>query len=254
MSRECVNAAGPASRIRLETIPVLTRPVPLNTEMQQALGCWRLRRGEACTVSDPEGHFYRARLVQRDGQTVLIPFEKMSAPVESPLRLEVYQALPQKERFELVLQKLTEIGVSRVVPFTSERSITQQERDAGQKKSHRWPEVLRRAARQSRRAEIPELSPTLDWRTALCRIRLADARFFLDESETLSRLGDLLAGQPPRRVAMLVGPEGGLTFQEARDLRGIDCHPVSVGPRILRTETASIVGAALVQYILGDLS
>jgi len=256
LSPRCVNRAGPMSRIRLEAIPALGQPLHLGADSRRALQCWDLRIGEACTVSDPEGNCYRARLSRIAADTaVLTPYEMLGRTMESPLDLEIYQALPQKERFELVLQKLAELGVTRIIPFTSQRSITQEERDAGQRKSHRWPEVLLRAAKQCRRAEIPELSPTRDWDAAVCAMGRADLRLFLHENGAVThRLHEVLQGQRPQRVALLVGPEGGLTSGEALELRSAGCLPVSIGPRILRTETASIVGAALIQYVLGDLS
>jgi 16S rRNA (uracil1498-N3)-methyltransferase len=184
---------------------------------------------------------------------VLLPFHRFNRPVESPVAIEVYQALPQKERFELVLQKLTEIGVTRIVPYTSSRSTTPEERDAGQKKSHRWPEVILRAARQCRRAMLPELSPVLDWDGALSEARHADLKLMLFEGEAQLTLREALKGVNANRIALLVGPEGGFTEGEVEDARTLGFLPVSLGPRILRTESAAIVGAALLQYALGDL-
>ena len=176
MTLECVNKGGPGSFIRLSEVPRLERPVSLSADAAAALGCWQARAGDILTVVDPAQVFYRARLVEDEaGQTAVIPFQSLARPPESPLVIEVYQALPEKERFELILQKLTEIGVSRIVPYVSRRSSTLAERDAGQKKSHRWPDVVLRAAKQCRRGMLPELFPVVSWDEATYRVEARPA-------------------------------------------------------------------------------
>ena len=254
MSHACVNKGGSGSIVRLDAVPVLESEVSLSWEAAAALACWKARPGEIVTVVDPELSFYRARLSSLNpAGGVLVPFHRFNRAVESQVAIEVYQALPQKERFELVLQKLTEIGVARIVPYTSSRSTTQEERDAGQKKSHRWPEVVLRAASQCRRAMLPELSPVLGWDGALYEASHADLKLMLFEGDIQLTLREALKGVDTHRVALLVGPEGGFTDDEVEDARTVGFLPVSLGPRILRTESAAIVGAALLQYELGDL-
>jgi 16S rRNA (uracil1498-N3)-methyltransferase len=97
------------------------------------------------SVVDAAGAMWRGRLTELgDHGGILIPFQRSLRSLESPLQLTVYQALPEKERFELILEKLTELGVTRIVPIVSQQSSTLAARDAKQQKSHRWPEVLRR--------------------------------------------------------------------------------------------------------------
>lgn len=253
MTLECVNNGGAASIIRLPQVPRLEQELILGPEGVRALECWQGRPGEILTVMDPESACYRARVTGIDvDRATLVPFSRLPA-MESRVEIEVFQALPDKERFELVLQKLTELGVSRIVPLTSRRSSTQQERDAGQKKSHRWPEVVLRAAKQCRRAMIPELYPVMEWDQALYLASHADSRLMLFEGEAPWSLREGLGGTRPDRVALLVGPEGGFDPAEVEDARQTGFLPVSLGPRILRTETAAIVGASLLQFAIGDL-
>lgn len=253
MIPECVNSGGPASIVRLPTVPRLESPQPLPETARPALTAWRARPGAILTVVDPEQGFYRARLVADVEEWSLVPFQRLARPTESRVALEFHHALPEKERFELVLQKLTELGAARIVPLTSRRSATLAERDAGQRKSHRWPEVVLRAARQCRRAMLPELSPVIDWNAALYCAAKADLKLMLYEGEGTWGLDEALAGQRPERVALLVGPEGGFAPEEVEEARGLGFLPVSFGPRILRTETAAIAAAAVLQYALGDL-
>ncbi|NLC70494.1 MAG: RNA methyltransferase, partial [Desulfuromonadaceae bacterium] len=173
---------------------------------------------------------------------------------ESPLQIDLYQALPQRERFELILEKATEIGVSRIIPFCSGRSITLEERDARQRKSHRWPDLLLRAAKQCRRGTIPELLPVLSWEEALADAGGADLVLALAEREEKRRLRDIVRqGTPMRHVALWVGPEGGFEPEEQREMDQAGFAAVSLGGRILRTETAALAGAVMVQHLLGDL-
>ncbi len=152
-----------------------------------------------------------------------------------------------------MLQKVTEVGVTRIVPFISERSTTLEQRESGQKKSHRWPDVVRRAARQCRRAVIPELYPVCSWDETLYKAQSADLKLILSDRLAPWGLGEALNGTMPHRVAVLVGPEGGFSEEEIEEARGLGFLPVTMGPRVLRTETAAIVGVALLQYALGDL-
>ena len=254
MTPACVNSGGLQSLVRLDAVPSLETELPLSPDALRALRCWEARPGEIFTVVDPEQTCYRARLTAFSADTgTAIPFQLLSRPVESAVAIEVYQALPEKERFELILQKLTEVGAARIVPYESSRSISLEERDSVQRKSHRWPEVVLRAARQCRRAVVPELYPVLDWEAATYCASQADLKLMLFEGDAPWTLREALDGARPDRVALLVGPEGGFTESEVDDARSVGFLPVSVGPRILRTETAAIVGAAILQFVLGDL-
>ncbi|MDY0268080.1 RsmE family RNA methyltransferase [Trichloromonas sp.] len=253
MPRPCVNGGGAASLLRVSGRVTPEREIPLGESLEAALACWQARSGEIFTLVDGSGAFHRVRLHEEAGRRVLIPFRKFSVPPESPVEIIVYQALPEKERFELVLQKLTEIGVGRIVPYVSQRSATLDERDAAQKKSHRWPQVLRRAAYQCRRGMLPELAPVFHWQEVLGECAESELRLMLYEGEAGWTLKEALRGQRPERIALLVGPEGGFTAAEIEEAQGTGILVVSLGGRILRTETAAIVGAALLQYALGDL-
>jgi len=251
--RPCVNKGGFQSLLQLDTIPVLEQPAPVSTSLATALSCWAARPGEVFTVKDPGGTFYRARLQKDvDGSFSMVPFWQFPKSPESPLHITVFQALPEKERFELILEKLTELGVQRIVPFTSQYSTTLAERDSGQKKSHRWPHVLLRAAKQCRRGIIPELSPVVDFPTMLTEVMRADLSLILYEEKIGQRLSlDKLSS--PACIGIAIGPEGGFSPQEIEkaQLRGLRC--VGLGPRILRTETAALTAVTVLQQQWGDL-
>lgn len=254
MRRACVNSGGTRSIARIDVVPVAEVELSFGVATAAALSGWQVRPGAIVTLVDAENLCWRARLttLAEDGGTA-VPFQRLPRPLESPVALEVYHALPEKERFELVLEKLTELGAARIVPMTTARSSTVAERDRGQKKSHRWPEVVRRAAIQCRRAMLPELVECVSFAAALEEIATADLRLFLYEGEPGWTLREALRGERPERIALLVGPEGGFSPEEFEQARAAGCLPVSLGPRILRTETAAIAACAAVQFALGDL-
>lgn len=255
MSPASVNSGGVKSLVRLANIAQAGESCPFSADAVAAFRHWQARPGMIVTVVDAAGGMWRGRLTEltEDGG-ILIPFQRSLRPLESSLQLTVYQALPEKERFELILEKLTELGVSHIVPLVSQHSSTLAARDAKQQKSHRWPEVLRRAAIQCRRATIPELSPCLDLAAALKAAQNADLRLMLYEGEGTSSLKAVLAGSQGQQIALLVGPEGGFAPAEVAAARALGFLPVSLGPRILRTETAAISAATVIQFVLGDLN
>lgn len=249
------SSGGTGSLVRLAANLQVGVPCLFSVDVVAALKQWQARCGMIITVSAADGGIWRGRLAElgEDGGT-LIPFQRSLRPLESSLALTVYQALPEKERFELILEKLTELGVSRIVPFVSQHSSTLAARDAKQPKSHRWPEVLRRAAVQCRRSIIPELSPCLDLAAVFVDAKNNTLRLMLYEGEGTSSLKETLAGNECRQVALLIGPEGGFAAEEVASARRHGFLPVSLGPRILRTETAAISAATVIQYALGDLN
>ena len=250
----CVNRGGANSLLRLPERPELEREIRLTAGSELALEAWQARPGEVLTVLAPDQTAYRARLTSvGKNDARCIPFECLRVLPESDLALHVYHALPDKERFELVLQKLTELGATRLVPMQTEHSLSLAERDAPQKKSHRWPEVLLGAARQSRRAMLPELFEVVSFQVALELAGQAELGLMLYEGDTHWSLTEGIGSFQPQSVALLVGPEGGFSEQERDAAQAAGILPVRLGPRILRTETAAIAAAAVVQNLVGDL-
>lgn len=254
MSLACVNDGGDASLLRFDVVIRDGQELELTGSAAATLSAWQLRPGEAVTVVDRQDVCWRARLDTSPihGQR-LVAYEHLSQSVESPVRISVYQALPEKERFELILQKLTELGAWRLVPLETERSTTREQRDAGQKKSHRWPVVLRRAARQCRRAVIPELTEVADWESALADAAACELKIMLSDRSAAWMMHELLNGQKPTSLALFIGPEGGFTETEIVRAHDLGVVPARLGPRVLRTETAAIAALTAAQLAVGDL-
>ncbi len=255
MNLDCVNDGGPETIISVDEVLAYETAVELPLSASAAVRSWQLRPGDIFTVVDRQGDYWRARLADGPGQTGrAVPFEQLSQPTESRVSISLYQALPDKERFELVLQKATELGVARISPILTGKSSTRQARDAGQKKSHRWPDVLLKAARQCRRAMIPELTAVSGWQDALRAAAGCEVKMLLYEGRAAWTMNEMLARQKPASVALFIGPEGGFTDQEVAEAREQGIVPVCLGPRMLRTETAAIAAVTAVQFAVGDFS
>ncbi len=211
------------------------------------------RVGSLITLTDAEGNDFRGRVLRlSETEASLFIFEAFPSSTESSLEIVLLQALPEKERMEMIIQKATELGVSAIVPFESERSISLKEREGKQKKAHRWQSIAVKAVRQSRRAKVPYVGECRsfeqvlgDWHEDGLRILLWER-----EGENLKRL---VRQHPPQRIYAMVGPEGGFTEGEVGRAKEKRFIPVKLGQRILRTETAAITLVGILQYELGDL-
>lgn len=254
MSLKCCNKGGPATRLVLPLVPDAETPIPVTADLFAQFESWQVRPGDILSFVDPCQSHWRGRVEQDGDRWLVVPFQPSSHLPESPVQVDLFQALPQRERFELILEKATELGVRRIIPYQSDRSITLQERDARQRKSHRWPDMVLRAARQCRRLEIPELFETCSWDEALYFGQHAELKLLLFEGESAWSMAELLVRDRPLRVALLIGPEGGFTSTEIEDACQLGFLPVSLGPRLLRTETAAIAAVAVAQACIGDIA
>lgn len=241
-------------QIRLGHEPAIGETLVVAGGDQAALRSWSPRPGGAVTVVAPSGACFRARVMSlRNGRSELFIYERMSGPAESLLELIILQALPERERMELIIEKATELGADLIVPWRAERGITPAERDAAQKKSHRFSERAKKAARQCRRARIPAIAPCSELAAALGFAAGAELKIVLWEGSDRPLKSVLALAGAPRSVAVMVGPEGGLTGGEVEAAMAAGFESVSLGTRVLRTETAAMAAAAIMQYLFGDL-
>lgn len=214
------------------------------------------RPGAIVTVRGEAGREYRGRVVRVTGETALVRlFEELDFPSESPLSLTLLQAVPKKERMELIIQKATELGVSAIIPCASARSVGPGAVGKAEDKSHRWPAIVQRAVEQCRRRVPPSVSPCRAFPEAVDSLALCDGlKLLLYEKEQVVRLKELAASmEPAKRVVMACGPEGGFTDEEVSFARERGFVPVRLGGRVLRCETAALAALAIIQYQWGDL-
>jgi 16S rRNA (uracil1498-N3)-methyltransferase len=216
----------------------------------------RLRAGDALTVFDGAGSEIDARVVITDARrTVLALGDRRTVALAGPPVI-LLQAIAKGERMDLVVQKSTELGVRRICPVVTARTVLQpglQPGTAGKTRLLRWRTIAQEAARQCGRADLPAVDEPQSLEQALRAVG-PGARLMAWEAGagTMVPLRKALRGDEPA-VTLLVGAEGGFTAEEAAAAAAAGFTLVGLGPRILRSETAAIVAVALVQAALGAL-
>lgn len=221
----------------------------LDDQARQIVGVLRLRVGERIGVLDNGGGLYEVVLtaVNRHRVTGEI-VGKTAVATEPTTHITLYQSILKRDKFEWVLQKGTEIGISRFVPVVTERSLAQHVKD---NKYDRWQRILTEAAEQAERGIIPELAEACSFAEALTMAQTADLALIAWAREKEARLSSYLSPlkqQPTPHVALFTGPEGGFSPAEITQAQQANVRPTTLGPRILRTETAAMVAAAFVLY------
>lgn len=213
----------------------------------------RLKSGDEVIALDGCGWEYSVQLTQVGGAGVegrILSSRQTTAEPKTHLTLLV--GLTQREKFEWVLQKCTEIGAAAFTPVITSRSLVQDIRSAEQK-TERWQMILKEAAEQSGRGRIPMLNPPVLYLQALEQLRNFDLGLVASEAEQKTPVTAAIKRFQGESLGVLIGPEGGLTVDEIQRAQKAGIRPVSLGPRILRMETAAIVAAALILHGLKDL-
>ena len=211
----------------------------------------RLKPGDEVYVFNGLGREFRCSVsnARRDSAELRIESEVEAAKPESQLQLILCVALLKGEKFDLVVQKATELGVTRVVPvITRYADIHLRDEADGTKRVARWQRIALEAAKQSGRAFVPEISMPVVFEAVLANTNDGGRLMFSERGGgTLSSLA------PSQSVTALVGSEGGWSDEELEQARAQNFHIITLGGRILRAETAAIAVTALLQHLLGDL-
>lgn len=215
----------------------------------------RLQTGDRVECPNGEGQTYLVELTKIDAkQTEGAILETIKEYKEATLRLTLVQGLPKGERWEWILQKGTELGLYAFQPVLSERTIVRLSDQEFEKKKSRWQKIIQEAAEQSHREKCPVLNPLQTLEQWSRSIHTYDVVLFAYEGEREQSLATVLQQVPHlQHIALLVGPEGGFTEEEAGRLIAAGAKPVSLGPRIMRTETAALALTAIVMYHYGQM-
>jgi 16S rRNA (uracil1498-N3)-methyltransferase len=215
----------------------------------------RLGPGVEIAVFDGCGREYVARIERLETTGVVCRILQCAAQPTGPaVAITLGQGLPKAERFEWVIQKTTELGVSDLVPLITDRTVPHASRSHGVGKVTRWQKLAREACKQCGRATVPQLWPPTPLETFLVSFRSAELKLICWEGEATRPLRTVLATSAPvASVAVVVGPEGGLSPREVACGEALGFQAVGLGKRVLRTETAGVVAVALLQYRFGDL-
>ncbi len=217
----------------------------------------RARVGDTCVLFNGDGQDYDARVTaigKRDASARVLAAQAIDN--ESPLRITLVQGIARGEKMDWILQKATELGVSAIVPVSSERSEVRLAGDRVDKRIAHWRSVLVSACEQCGRARVPRLDPPQALSEALPGLPQHGLRLLLDPAATqsLATIAHTGGHAVDMAIAVAVGPEGGWSPRDRDALRHAGFTGVRLGPRVLRTETAGIAAIAALQLRFGDLA
>lgn len=238
-------------------IPRIYQPGPLTagqsieldeTAFTHLVRVLRLSEDAPLILFDGQGLEYPARLCNLGKKRASARIEEGRQPQrESPLQLQIGQVISRGERMDFAVQKATELGIQRMTPLFSERCEVHLNAERQKKRQHHWQQIAISACEQSLRLRVPQIDPPqslVQW------LENVDAELKLVlHHHTAEALGDL---PRPKSIALLIGPEGGLTEGEVTAAISAGFRPVALGPRVMRTETAPVAAAAIMQYLWGD--
>lgn len=232
---------------------VVTITGPLVHRLRNVL---RVKRDDRVILLDNSGWEHEVEIVKVTSQRMEARVVHKSVAVSEPrTKITLYQALLKLDKFEWVLQKNTELGIVGFVPMITERCIIGSLEDISKTKTERWWRILMEAAEQSGRGRLPTLRPAVMFSTACEDAARGGLTLIPWEEERERSLHSVLQATepPPFSINLFVGPEGGFAPEELDQAQRYGALPITLGPRILRAETAGLVAAAAILHQLGDL-
>ncbi|NQV85580.1 MAG: 16S rRNA (uracil(1498)-N(3))-methyltransferase [Woeseiaceae bacterium] len=212
----------------------------------------RARVGDRVTVFNGEGPEWPATLLRISKSSVSLTLgNSVVAGTESPLKIHLVQGISRGERMDIVVQKATELGVKRITPVLTEYGVVKLDPDRAEKRREHWQKIAASACEQSGRTRLPLIDTPLPLKSWFgSKPEAVDAELILTPGAT-SSMASLAA--PQTKVCLMIGPEGGFSDIECSDARVSGFTAVSLGPRVLRTESAAIAALAVLQSLWGDL-
>ena len=231
---------------------LVTLGPPLSHQLSRVL---RLQPGDEITLLDNRGRAFSAELAEVSATCCTVRIIHDFDPQTEPtVHVTLCQAMPKGKKIDWVLQKGTELGMSALIPMITDRSIVQDASRVDRRKMERWQRILTEAAEQSGRALIPRLEPAVRYDNLLPKLA-GDTSVLVaapaSDAIPLHEIAESLSHETP--ISMFIGPEGGFSPQEIRLAQEHGATVVSMGPRILRTETAGMAALAILLSTMGDM-
>ena len=226
----------------------------LGNDVNHIRNVLRMQPGEEISVSNGlDGKEYRCSITRMDDENVIcsLMFIKEDG-IELPAQVTLFQCLPKGDKMELIIQKAVELGVYQIVPVASKRCVVKLEDKKAAAKVRRWQGIAEAAAKQSKRRIIPEVASVMTFRESLVYAAAMDVKLLPYElaegmEKTKGIIGSLKEGQ---RIAVFIGPEGGFEEDEAAEALKAGFASITLGRRILRTETAGLTVMGWIMYQL----
>ena len=213
----------------------------------------RRKAGDQMRISDQQGQDFLCEIVKLEESRVLLRIQEKCQGTEPSIKITLFQGLPKGDKMELVIQKGVELGVSEIVPVAMQNCVVKLDAKRAEHKCARWQAIAESAAKQSKRSLIPAVRPVCTFQEAADYARTMDVRLFPYEQErgmahTRETLRKVQKGDS---VGIFIGPEGGFSSGEVEAIQG-EMEIISLGNRILRTETAGLAALAMLLYEVED--
>jgi len=232
------------------------RPAPLSeADVHHAVRVLRVRPGERVELVEPGGAVMSAEVVSADDDGVVVRAEGRIAEgeVRAP-HVALFQSIAKGEKMDSIVRQAVEIGAMRIVPVTTSRTVVRLDDAKRGARRERWQRIAKSAAEQAKRSSVPEVAEPVPLRDALDRAAEYDRVVVLWEEHRGASIADVLSGLgSDARVALVIGPEGGLSAEEVEAFVSRGAVLASLGPAVLRTETAAVVSLALAMAALGGM-
>lgn len=220
-------------------------------EAQHISRVLRMKKGDEVTLCDGEGMFYEAVLSDFSDKTVTAEIlSSRRAETEPHVQVTIFQGVPKNPKLETIIQKLTEIGAVRLVPVDTKRCVAKLDKE---NKVDRLRKIAREAAKQSKRGIVPEVLSPVNFKEAVSMAAEADLALIPYEEEREMSLKKALSGKKPETVSVMIGPEGGFDSDEIKLAKENGITSVTLGKRILRTETAPLTVCSAILYELDEM-
>ncbi len=213
----------------------------------------RMKPGETLELCDSKGFDYETVIEEiSDKEITSLILKKEKSETEPPIKVTLFQGLPKASKMDYIIQKTTELGIYEIVPCSLNRCVSKPE---GTKKTERWQKISEAAAKQSGRGIVPKIHEPVKLKDAIEMMKAQDLCLAPYECEENTSLKSVLCSQKnPETVGFIIGPEGGFDKSEIELLQKEGITPVSLGKRILRTETAGEATLSMIMYELGDIN
>ena len=216
----------------------------------------RAKAGQKVTVVDDEGSVALMEMTAFTAESVELTLkERLEGNTESPLELTLVQCLLKADKMDWVVQKAVELGADRICPVASQNCVVQYDSKKAEQRRQRWQKIADEAAKQCGRTKLLKVEPICSFKEWLAKSSFGEDNplYFCYENEEQQTLKETLQATNAAKASALIGPEGGFTLDEAQAIEQAGGRSVTLGPRILRAETAAIASLSVIQYELGDL-
>ena len=216
----------------------------------------RAKAGQQVTVVDDEGSVALMEMTAFTAESVELALkERLEGNTESPLELTLVQCLLKSDKMDWIVQKAVELGANKIQPIASRNCVAQYDGKKAKQRQERWQKIADEAAKQCGRTKLLQVEPIMGIKEFLAKSGFGEDNplYFCYENEEQKTIKEALQASKAKNASVLIGPEGGFTLDEAKAIEEAGGQSVTLGPRILRAETAAIASLSVIQYELGDL-